>query len=253
MASFHKKKERYMRSSLVLSCMVVGAFSLYSQTTENEESKRVESSISVLNDIQAVPDSTIPEYLFKKGEGIAIFPNVLKAAFGLGGRWGKGIMLVRTAKGSWSDPCFITFAGGSVGWQIGGESSDFILVFRTKKSIEGMTSGKLTLGGDASVSAGPVGRNAEASTDIQLKAEIYTYAKSRGLFAGISVEGTSLSIDDGANAVFYKNKGIKARTLFAGRVAKEPPIAAKLIEAVKGMEIGRVEKSKVSSAKTGSE
>jgi lipid-binding SYLF domain-containing protein len=239
-----------MKSSIIAFGLVIGIFSFCALAAENTESKRVESSTSVLKDVQAIPDKTIPTYLFEKAEGIAIIPGVLKGAFGLGGRWGKGVIMVRTENGTWSDPCFITLAGGSFGWQIGGQSTDFVLVFRTKRSIEGVESGKLTLGADASVTAGPVGRNAEASTDVQLKAEIYSYAKSRGLFAGVSIEGTSLSIDDNANAAFYDSKDVNAKTIFAGKMPKEPASAAKLHKALTDLSTGKT--AAADSAKSGS-
>lgn len=216
-----------MRSSIVILGLSIGIFS-FCALGQNRESKRVESSITVLEDIQTIPDETIPSYLLQKAQGIAIIPSVLKGAFGFGGRWGKGVIMVRTEKGIWSDPCFITLAGGSVGWQIGGQATDFVLIFKSRRSIENIASGKLTIGVDASATAGPVGRNAGASTDIQLKAEILSYAKSRGLFAGVSIQGTSLSIDDGANAKFYKTNDVNASTIFAGKMADEPPLAAKL-------------------------
>ena len=220
-----------MRSSIVMLGLSVGIFS-FCALGQNKESKRVESSITVLEDIQTIPDKVIPNYLLQKAQGIAIIPSVLKGAFGFGGRWGKGVMMVRTEKGTWSDPCFITLAGGSVGMQLGGQATDFVLIFKTRRSIENVASGKLTIGADASATAGPVGRNAEASTDAQLKAEILSYAKSRGLFAGISIEGTSLSIDDDANMTFYNTKDVNANTIFAGKMTNQPPSAAKLHQAL---------------------
>ena len=217
-----------MKASVAMIGIAVGIFSLCALAAENKESKRVESAINVLKDIDSIPEKTIPDYMFQKAQGVAVIPSVYKGAFVIGGRWGKGVMLVRGDNGSWSSPSFITLFGGSFGWQIGGESTDFVLIFRSKRSIEGVASGKLTLGGDVSVAAGPVGRNAEAGTDVQLKAEIYSYAKIRGLFAGASIEGTSLSIDNDANATFYKTKDVNAKTIFDGRMASEPSSALKL-------------------------
>jgi lipid-binding SYLF domain-containing protein len=163
---------------------------------------------------------------------------VIKGAIGIGGRWGKGVMMVRTEKG-WSDPSFISFGGASIGWQWGGEATDFVLIFRTRQSIEGVTSGKFTIGPNASAAAGPVGRSAEASTDAQLKAAILTYARSRGLFAGVSLEGSSLSIDDDANIEYYGTKRISARAIFDGEITNKPPSAAKLVEAVTNATTGK--------------
>jgi lipid-binding SYLF domain-containing protein len=217
-----------MRSSIVLLGLSIVMFSFCQLTAQNKETKRVESSIKVIEDVQNIPDKTIPNYLLQKAQGIAIIPSVMKGALGLGGRWGKGVIMVRTEKGTWSDPCFITLAGGSVGWQFGGQATDFVLIFKTRRSIENVASGKLTLGADASVTAGPVGRNAEANTDIQMKAEILSYAKSRGLFIGVSIEGTSLSIDDDANVAFYNTKDVNASTIFAGKMTNQPQSAAEL-------------------------
>lgn len=210
---------------------VLSFFSICALSAENKESKRVESSIDVLKDVEAIPDKTIPNYILEKARGVAIIPSVYKGAFVVGGSWGKGIIMERADNGSWSNPCFITSVGGSFGWQFGGESTDFVLIFISKRSVEGVASGKITLGGDISVAAGPVGRNAEASTDLQLKAEILSYAKSRGLFAGVAIEGTSLSVDENANAAFYNAKDIQAKTIFAGEAAKEP-VPAKEVEAL---------------------
>jgi lipid-binding SYLF domain-containing protein len=208
--------------------VVLFFLSVFALNAEENEADRVESSISVLKEIQSIPEKTIPNVLLQKAYGIAIIPNVIKGAVGVGGRWGKGIMVVKTDNGTWSPPSFITLGGGSIGFQFGGQSTDFVLVFRTKQSVDGIASGKLTIGADASATAGPVGRNAQLNTDAQLKSEIVSYAMSRGLFAGVSIEGTSLSIDDDANAEFYNRKNIKAKTIFEGQVTDEPPLVKDL-------------------------
>ena len=194
----------------------------------SKETRRIETTMDVLNDAATIPDKTIPHYLLEKASGIAIIPGVIKGAFLIGARRGKGVLLVRTPDGGWSDPCFISLTGGSLGWQIGGESTDFVLIFRTRSSVESIYHGKFTLGADASVAAGPVGRNAEASTDVQMKAEILSYARGRGLFAGASIEGSALEIDDDANADFYKVKDVGARAIFAGTMENPPPQVAEL-------------------------
>jgi len=179
-----------------------------------KEAAKIDSAIEVLEQIMAIPEKSIPPQLLANAQGIAIIPNVIKVGFVLGGRHGKGILFVRDKRAGWSNPSFVALTGGSFGWQIGAQSTDVILVFKTGRSVEGIMKGKFTLGADAGVAAGPVGRRVEAATDAQLKSEIYSYSRSRGLFAGVSLEGSVLQIDDSANAVFYGREGIRAGDIF---------------------------------------
>jgi lipid-binding SYLF domain-containing protein len=193
------------------------------------ELEKVNDAIEVIEEMVEIPEEGIPEALLSKAYGIAIIPKVIKAAWMVGGRYGKGVLLVRDEKSQWGNPCFIRIAGGSVGWQIGVQSADIILVFKRKKSIESITEGKITLGADAAVAAGPVGRRAEASTDIELEAEIYSYSKSRGLFAGVSIEGSAMQIDEDANNRFYNRDYLSAQDiLFGGKELEVPSVAKKL-------------------------
>jgi len=193
------------------------------------EEDRVYKAIEVIEEMVEIPEEGIPEALLSKAYGIAIIPKVIKAAWIVGGRYGKGVLLVRTESGRWSLPCFVRIAGGSVGWQIGVQSADIILVFKRRKSIDSIAEGKITLGADAGVAAGPVGRRAEASTDIELEAEIYSYSKSRGLFAGVSIEGAAIQIDEEANAKFYDGDLLNARDILFGKERiKAPDVAEKL-------------------------
>lgn len=195
------------------------------------ELEKVNDAIEVIEEMIEIPEEGIPDALLSKAYGIAIIPKVIKAAWVVGGRYGKGVILVRDDRGRWGNPCFIRIAGGSVGWQIGVQSADIILVFKRKKSIESITEGKITLGADAAVAAGPVGRRAEVSTDIELEAEIYSYSKSRGLFAGISIEGSAIRIDEDANANFYDQDYLSAHDiLFGGKRLNVPAVAKKLKE-----------------------
>jgi lipid-binding SYLF domain-containing protein len=195
------------------------------------ELEKVNDAIEVIQEMVEIPEEGIPEALLSKASGIAIIPKVIKAAWVVGGRIGKGVLLVRDESGRWGNPCFIRIAGGSVGWQIGIQSADIILVFKQKKSIESITEGKITLGADAAVAAGPLGRRAEVSTDIEFEAEIYSYSKSRGLFAGVSIEGSAIQIDEDANANFYDRDYLSARDiLFSGIRLKVPVVAKKLKE-----------------------
>jgi lipid-binding SYLF domain-containing protein len=161
-------------------------------------------------------------------QGVAIIPHVLKAGFVIGGRYGRGVILVRAADGTWGNPVFITLVGGGIGWQIGVQSTDVVLVFKTRASLDRILSGqgKITLGADVAVAAGPVGRQAEAATDGQLRAEIYSYSRSRGLFAGVSLEGAGILINCDADEAFYGLRGGHPADIMAVRGA--PPAAENL-------------------------
>ncbi len=211
----------------LVALAVLTPFSLRSASVSKDEEKRVEEAIAVLREIGSVPEEGLPETLLGNAHGIAIIPGVIKGAWGIGGQYGKGVLLVQESWG-WSNPSFITLAGGSFGWQIGVQKSDVILVFKSGKSIEGIAEGKITLGADASVTAGPVGRGAEAGTDLELEAEIYSYSKSKGLFVGIALKGGVIQIDGEANEAFYGDRSITARTIFTDPDLKTPPAAEKL-------------------------
>lgn len=190
------------------------------------EEQTVQASAAVLNEIMRIPAQAIPQNMLAGAEGVAIIPNVLKGGFVIGARRGRGTLIVRNENGSWHAPVFITLTGGSIGWQAGVQSTDVILVFKTKKSVNGIFSNKLTLGVDASAAAGPVGRQASAATDGQLKAEIYSYARSRGLFLGASFDGSMIQVDGMANAAYYRNGAA------ASQVATTPPSATQLVQLV---------------------
>jgi len=146
-------------------------------------------------------------------EGVVVIPKLINAGFGIGGKRGKGVGLVKLANGKWSNPVFITLTGGSIGFQIGVQSVDLVLVFKNKGVLTKVKNGDFTIGGDVSATAGPVGRNSSASTDHELEAEIYSYSRSKGLFAGISINGSNLSIDKSSNANFY-GEGVTSQTIF---------------------------------------
>jgi len=200
-----------------------------SSIAAGEEAGRVESANEVLSKIMEIPESAIPPALLSEAQGIAIVPGVIKIGFVVGGQYGRGVLVVRGKGGAWSNPVFISLMSGSIGWQIGAESTDFVIVFKTPRSIEGIMKGKYTLGAEAAAAAGPVGRSAKASTDIELKAEIYSYSRSRGLFAGISLEGSSLQIDDKSNAAYYEKDEVRPSGILSGKDVKTPASAKKLI------------------------
>jgi lipid-binding SYLF domain-containing protein len=167
---------------------------------EGAGATEVQEARDVLKEIIRIPETAIPPALLGNAEGIAIIPGLIKAGFIIGGRHGTGIVLVRSEKGVWGVPREISMSGISIGWQIGVQAIDVILVFKTRKSVEDMTKRKWTLGVDGSVAAGPIGRRAKVATDIWLKAEVFAYSRSRGIFAGISVDGGVLQAGGTINA-----------------------------------------------------
>ncbi len=187
---------------LALLAMVTGSMLATSALASGPE-QTVDSARIVLDEALANPARRIPERMLMDAHAVAIIPNVIKIGFIGGVRRGHGVLLVRDRDGEWGLPQFITITGGSVGFQIGAQSSDVILVFRSERSIERLTRGRFTLGADAAVAAGPVGRRVEAATDLQLRAEILSYARSRGLFAGVSLDGSVIEFDRFAHQAFY--------------------------------------------------
>ncbi len=186
-----------------------------------EENQRAVNALRVLTEVMQAPDKAIPKDLLANAHAIAVIPDVIKAGFVIGGRRGEGLVSVKTRDGTWSNPSFIGLTGGSIGFQAGVSSTDVILVFRTQRGVDSIVNGKFTIGADASAAAGPVGRSAQASTDAQMKAEIYSYSRARGLFAGAALDGTALVIDNTANQAVYGD-GVTARRIFDGGVSNVP-------------------------------
>ena len=189
----------------------------FAANAQEREIQRADNAVRVLSEILAIPEESIPERLLREAEAIAVMPDVVKAGLVFGGRGGKGLMAVRGSDGTWSNPTFITLGGGSFGFQAGVQSADVVLVFRNRRGVDNIVNGKFTLGADASVAAGPVGRAAQASTDGQLKAEIYSYSRARGLFAGIALDGAVIAIDNRANRRVY-GRDVTARMILENRV-----------------------------------
>lgn len=186
-----------------------------------EEEERARNAANVLDEIMRTPDQAIPRRMLEDAYAVAVIPSVVKAGLVVGGRHGRGLISVRSPDGTWSNPSFIKLTGGSVGFQAGVQSTDVVLVFRSPRGVDSIVHGKFTLGADAAVAAGPVGRTATASTDGQLKAEIYSYSRSRGLFAGVALDGAVLSIDNDANAAAY-GPNTTPRAVFEGRIDTVP-------------------------------
>jgi lipid-binding SYLF domain-containing protein len=195
------------------------------------EEGRLLTATEVLEEVRAMPDVRLPDTLLQHAYGIAVIPDVTKVAFIFGGRHGNGVLSVRDKlTGPWSNPVFVSLTGGSWGFQAGAQSSDIILVFTTKTGIEGIAGGKLTLGADASVATGPVGQQGSAATDMGFNAEIYSYARTRGLFGGIALDGSVISIDRSANAALYHKSGVTASEIFSGQAPVPPETAQRFLE-----------------------
>jgi lipid-binding SYLF domain-containing protein len=182
------------------------------------ELQTVNSAKQTLDEFSGLAIESIPPAMFGRAEGVAIFPDMIKGGFILGVNYGKGVLLVRRPDRTWSPPVMVTMGGGSLGFQAGVQSADIVLVFATPRSLNGILNGqKVTLGADASVALGPIGRQANAGTDARLGAEIYSYARSRGLFLGVSINGADLSVDNNANAMLYGRFGVTPADVFAAR------------------------------------
>ena len=194
------------------------------------EEKRVADAADVIDQLSRIPEKSIPPSLLSRAYAVAVVPNVVRAAFGLGARRGKGVLVVRQDDNSWSNPAFVALTGGSFGWQIGAESADVILVFKTRKGVDGIANGKLTLGANASVAAGPVGRQTGIATDIEFKAEVFSYSRTRGLFAGIALEGAGVTMDRKANAAFYGSPTMTPEKIFVSSPNIAPDIANTFVQ-----------------------
>ncbi|HEV2622347.1 MAG TPA: lipid-binding SYLF domain-containing protein [Frateuria sp.] len=206
------------RCSLIALALLLPAMAVHA---EDPPLVRSQNAVRVLREVMQAPDKAIPQDLLKNAKAIAVIPDMVKAGLIFGGRRGEGLISVKGPDGTWSNPSFITLTGGSVGFQAGVSSTDVILVFRTQRGVDSIVNGKFTMGADAAAAAGPVGRTATAATDEQMKAEIYSYSRSRGLFAGVALDGSVLRIDYDANAAIY-GAGVTPRRIFEGGVANVP-------------------------------
>src|ERR1700724_381186 len=192
----------------MLSLLAVAALAVPMSSAESKEEQRLQNCGTVLREIMDIPED-IPQDLIDKAECIIVFPSVLKAAFVVGGSFGRGAMTCRTGEhytGPWSAPTMMALEGGSIGFQIGGQATDFVLLVMNARGAHSILSSKVKLGADASVAAGPKGRDAAASTDVTMRAEVLSYSRARGLFAGISLEGSTVRPDHDANERVYGKK-----------------------------------------------
>jgi len=190
---------------------------------DKNEAKRVRDAATIFGEIMAAEDKAIPGAILNKATGIAIFPSTVKAGFIVGGMRGRGILSAHTANG-WSSPAFLTLTGGSFGLQIGGQAADIILVINGERGLENLVSNQFKIGADASVAAGPVGRDAQAATDLQLRAQILSYSRARGLFAGVTINGSTIRQDVDANARFYGSRLTTRQIVFEGKAGSPDPV-----------------------------
>ena len=197
---------------------------------QKKEEERVENAGKVMKEILNAPDS-IPQSVLDKADCVVVLPSVVKFAIGIGGSYGRGVMTCRSGKdfnGKWGAPTMMALEGGSAGLQLGGQATDFVLLLMNSRSASSILSSKVKLGGDASAAAGPVGRTASAETDVTMKAEILTYSRARGAFAGVSLSGSTLRPDNDANKHLY-GKEMPAKDIVMGGAAPVPPSAEALI------------------------
>jgi lipid-binding SYLF domain-containing protein len=196
-----------MRRFFTASAVVVALTGVLS--AQGDEARRIRDSIVVINEIIGAADKEIPKSVLQNAEGVAVFPSLLKGGFIIGGQRGHGVLSVRKGKSDWSSPGFLTITGGSFGLQIGGQAVDLVLIINNQRGLEQLVANQFKIGADASVAAGPGGRDAAVATDIQMRAQIFSYSRTRGAFAGVTINGSTISQDRDANERFY---GIAYRT-----------------------------------------
>lgn len=214
------------RRTLVLTCLALAVTVAVPQAQKkSEEAERVAEATEVFREIMAAEDKAIPKSILGRAEAIAVFPGTKKGALGIGGTRGRGIISLR-GKGGWSSPAFLTLTGVSFGLQIGGQETDLVLVINNKRGVETLVKNQFKLGADASVAAGPVGRDAQAATDLQMRAEILSYSRARGVFAGVSINGSTIRQDRDAHERYYGKKLESRQILFDGQGGTPAPVPA---------------------------
>ncbi len=219
---------RKLLAAWVLSASLVTTAAL----AQDREEARLLLATQTIEELSVMPDQNIPDWLLARAHGIAVIPGVIKVGLGIGGRGGKGVLVVRNDRGGWTNPVFVRLAGGSFGWQAGVQQADVVLVFTSRDGVEGITDGKMTLGADASVAAGPVGRSTSAATDPGFQAEVYSYSRTRGLFAGLALDAAAITIDRKANAAYYGKRDVTAGEIFASSAPEPPPSARRFLAAL---------------------
>lgn len=217
-----RKTRKVLHGALGLAVLSM-AFAPIRIAADTDEADRVRESVTVFNEIMGAPDKAIPNAVLEKAEGIAVFPGTIKGGFIVGAQHGRGILSNRVAGSrAWSAPGFMSVTGGSIGAQIGAQAVDLVLVVINSRGLQKLVSNEFKIGADAGVAAGPVGRDASVGTDIQMHAEILSYSRSRGLFAGVNLNGSSIRSDDDANRRFY-GKPLKTAEIIAKPMMEVPP------------------------------
>jgi len=220
------KKALSVTFSLILVELVLVWPAKLAQAADDKEEDRIKNAATVLKEVLDVPDN-IPQNLLDKADCVVVFPSVIKAALGVGGSYGRGVMTCRQGEhfnGRWGAPTMMALEGGSFGFQLGGQATDFVLLVMNERGAKGILSSKVKLGADASAAAGPKGRDASAETDVTVRAEILSYSRSRGAFAGVSLEGSTIRPDNNANEKIYGEKVDAKDIVLAG--SKQVPQAA---------------------------
>jgi lipid-binding SYLF domain-containing protein len=206
---------RYAAAIVIAAAAIVTP--VFAQKGPEGEVKRVTEATTVIDEIMGAADKSIPRSVMEKAEGIAVFPSLLKGGVGVGGERGHGVLSVRDKKnGGWSSPAFLTITGGSIGVQLGLQAVDLVLIINDQKGLEQLVKNQFKLGADVGAAAGPVGREAAASTDIQMRAQMFSYSRSRGLFAGVTLNGATIRQDRDANERFYGTAFRTGQIVFDG-------------------------------------
>ena len=210
---------------LIAVAVLITSHALVAQPS-SDEARRVADATTVLDEIMAAADKAVPSTIMDKAEGIAVFPSLIKGGLVVGAQRGRGILSVRDKKnGGWSSPAFLTITGGSIGAQFGAQAIDLVLVINNQRGLEQLVKNQFKVGADAAVAAGPVGRDASASTDIQLRAQILSYSRARGLFAGVTLNGSTIRQDRDANERFYGTAYRTSQIVFDGLAGSPDPVA----------------------------
>ena len=210
-----------------LAILLLASTPLLIAQPASDEAKRVTDATTVLDEIMAAGDKAVPRSIMEKAEGIAVFPSLLKGGIVVGGQRGRGILSARDKKnGGWSSPAFLTITGGSIGAQFGGQAIDLVLVINNQRGLEQLVSNQFSIGAEAGVAAGPVGREATAATDIQMRAQILSYSRTRGVFAGVALNGSTIRQDRDANERYYGTAYRTGQIVFDGLGGAPEPVGA---------------------------
>jgi lipid-binding SYLF domain-containing protein len=209
---------------LIAVALFAASHALVAQPS-SDEARRVADAATVLDEIMAASDKAVPRAILEKAEGIAVFPSLIKGGIVVGAQRGRGVLSVRDKKtGGWSSPAFLTITGGSIGAQFGAQAIDLVLVINNQRGLEQLVKNQFKVGADAAVAAGPVGRDASASTDIQLRAQILSYSRARGLFAGVTLNGSTIRQDRDANERYYGTAFLTSQIVFDGLGGSPEPV-----------------------------